>query len=136
MTWRYRAMEWLDQQHHQGHVPLIGWLVCDIYDAMVGPGWRYLARERCKKILRVFRPIDDETGTTNHQFDVMWAESEPVETITADEEAYRYYANPENRQPAGPAHRRAEPCDWADDETLGHEETMRIFDSLGPEETT
>lgn len=51
MRWRYRTVEYLDEQYHQGRVPgFIGWFICDVYDAMVGPGWRYLARERWEEI--------------------------------------------------------------------------------------
>jgi hypothetical protein len=51
----------------------------------------------------------DESDTTAEEFDRMWEEGEPVETVV--------------------------PYDWADDPNMGAEETMRRFNALGPDKT-
>lgn len=136
-----KVLDYMDETyHHRNHRPL-GWVFCDLKDYYYGMSARALLREEYHRdkplrvpllacALLVFKlsnsrikwgdPLPrtpeasevDESDTTVEEFDAMWEGGEPVETMG-----------------------RNELYDWVDDETLGYEETMKIFDALGPEET-
>lgn len=131
-----KVLDYMDETyHHRNHRPL-GWVFCDLKDYYYGMSAGALLREEYRdKPLRIpllacallaFKlsnsrikwgdPLPrtpeasevDETDTTVEEFDAMWQDGEPVETVG--------------------------PYDWADDETLNYEETMKIVDALGPDE--
>ena len=129
--------------YHHNHRPL-GWIWCDLLDYHYGVSAKTLLREECDghhplrvpflacallafklSNLRVkwgepIRVDNDESDTTAAEFNEMWKDGEPTETVglldlkdwDCEEDAV---------------------YDWADDDTMSAEETMRRVDELGPD---
>lgn len=52
----YKLLEYLDDHYHKGHLPVIGWLACDLYEWKVTKSdkehRKTILRERWYKIVR------------------------------------------------------------------------------------
>lgn len=51
--WSYGSfLEFMDVQYHRGHLPLIGWVFCDLKDMYYGMSVKQLAREHYRRLRR------------------------------------------------------------------------------------